>query len=438
MDLISLLRRTIKDHDLFMENELLLVAVSGGVDSMVLLHVLQRLDYSIHVAHVNYHLRGEDSDLDQLEVEKYCNANSISFSVNHMELNSEIGIQQKAREARYAWFSELREELKIQKVVTAHHLNDQAETVLFNLCRGSGLAGASGMAIENNSVVRPLLHLHKKEIVAYAEENKVPYREDASNQSLKYSRNKIRNTVFPPLAKVNKSFVDHIGGFARHASQAEMLIYEVAKLRWDSNSKKTKSGFELDLKFLESLEYSDLLVYYMIAEIEPKSSLRNEVVNLLDSEVGKRVSGSNYMFWRDRNSLVIESLENTDNSSGEIIIEGVGIYSYKNGSISITKSEFDSTENSNQNLIFLPLNFLSKRLLVRPWKPGDSLRPFGMKGRQKVSDVLTQKKVSMPDKGKVNVLECEGEILWLLGFRASEFTRVSKSDPNCLKLLIIA
>lgn len=436
MDLISRLRKTIKDHGLFMENESLLVAVSGGVDSMALLHALQYLGYPIYAAHVNYHLRGEDSDLDQQAVEDYCNATSIPFFVNHLELASGQGIQEKAREARYTWFSELRKDLKLNKVVTAHHLNDQAETVLFNLCRGSGLAGASGMAMENNSVVRPLLFMPKEEIVAYAKENNVSYREDVSNQSLKYSRNRIRNAVFPSLTEVNTAFVNHIGGFSHHASQADLLISEVAKSKWDSNNKKTSNGFQLDLQFLEGSDYSDLLLYYMLAELEPKPSLRNEVVNLARSAVGKKVAGSNYVFWRDRISLVIESIEKEEELTTEIIVQGTGIYAYKNGSLCITESVFDSTEKPNVNLIFLPLKYGAKKLSIRAWESGDSIRPFGMKGRQKVSDILIQKKVPMPEKSNVTVLECEGEILWVLGLRASEFTRVVESDQKTLKLLI--
>lgn len=436
MDLISRLRKTIKDHGLFMENESLLVAVSGGVDSMALLHALQYLGYPIYAAHVNYHLRGEDSDLDQQAVEDYCNATSIPFFVNHLELASGQGIQEKAREARYTWFSELRKDLKLNKVVTAHHLNDQAETVLFNLCRGSGLAGASGMALENNSVVRPLLFMPKEEIVAYAKENNVSYREDVSNQSLKYSRNRIRNAVFPSLTEVNSAFVNHIGGFSHHASQADLLISEVAKSKWDSNNKKTANGFQLDLQFLEGSDYSDLLLYYMLSELEPKPSLRNEVVNLARSAVGKKVAGSNYVFWRDRISLVIESIEKEEELTTEIIAQGTGVYAYKNGSLCITESVFDSTEKPNVNLIFLPLKYGSKKLSIRAWESGDSIRPFGMKGRQKVSDILIQKKVPMPEKSNVTVLECEGEILWVLGLRASEFTRVVESDQKTLKLLI--
>ena len=436
MDLISRLRKTIKDHGLFMENESLLVAVSGGVDSMALLHALQYLGYPIYAAHVNYHLRGEDSDLDQQAVEDYCNATSIPFFVNHLELASGQGIQEKAREARYTWFSELRKDLKLNKVVTAHHLNDQAETVLFNLCRGSGLAGASGMALENNSVVRPLLFMPKEEIVAYAKENNVSYREDVSNQSLKYSRNRIRNAVFPSLTEVNSAFVNHIGGFSHHASQADLLISEVAKSKWDSNNKKTANGFQLDLRFLEGSDYSDLLLYYMLAELEPRPSLRNEVVNLARSAVGKKVAGSNYVFWRDRISLVIESVEKEEELTTEIIVQGTGIYAYKNGSLCITESVFDSTEKPNVNLIYLPLEYGSKKLSIRVWESGDSIRPFGMKGRQKVSDILIQKKVPMPEKSNVTVLECEGEILWVLGLRASEFTRVFESKNKELKLLI--
>ena len=436
MDLISRLRKTIKNHELFMENESLLVAVSGGVDSMALLHALQYLGYPIHAAHVNYHLRGEDSDLDQQAVEDYCNATSIPFSVKHLELTSGQGIQEKAREARYAWFSELREDFKLNKVVTAHHLNDQAETVLFNLCRGSGLAGASGMALENNSVVRPLLYIHKEEIVAYAKENNVSYREDASNQSLKYSRNRIRNAVFPSLAKVNSSFVNHIGGFSHHASQAELLISEVAKSKWDSNNKKTANGFQLDLLFLEGSDYSDLLLYYMLAELEPKASLRNEVVSLARSAAGKKVAGSSYLFWRDRSCLVIESIKKEEALTTEIIVQGTGDYVYKNGSLLITEAVFDSTEKPNANLIFLPLEYGAKKLSIRAWKSGDSIRPFGMKGRQKVSDILIQKKVPMPEKSNITVLECEGEILWVMGLRASEFTRVCESGHKTLKLLI--
>ncbi len=438
MQLIKLLQENITVHQLIEKDELLLLAVSGGADSMALLSALQYLEYNLHVAHVNYHLRGEDSNLDEIVVSDYCKANSIPISIKHAEISSKHGVQQEARKIRYEWFHQLMEEFYVSKVLTAHHQNDQAETVLFNLCRGAGIGGSKGMSMKRDGLIRPFLNIPQSEILSYVKESNVPYRRDASNSSNKYSRNKIRNEVFPLLDELNGAFVKNISEFSSHASQAEMLIIEQANLNWDSKSKRTTTGYVLEVEQMLAWGYRDLMLFYMLAPLEESASVRGEVVKLLDSQTGKRVEGSTYTFWRDRRNLILD--KSTIQTEGDFVlkIDSLRKYSLLNKTLLISEEKVTFSKDLGIDFIYLKSTIRLEDLSVRVWKNGDSFQPFGMKGRQKVSDLLIQKKIPVSQKKSTLVLVHKEEVIWVIGLRASEFTSIANKEIKHYKLLITA
>ena len=227
--MIDKFEQYIAKNNLFNKGTPLLIACSGGVDSMVLLDILQKLEYNILVAHCNFKLRGAESDADTAFVKKYCEENNIKYFIKEFDTTKykkehKISTQVAARNLRYEWFEQIRIENKIHFIVTAHHADDQLETILLNFAKGTGLNGLIGMKAKNNFIVRPMLQISKAEILNYATENKIEFREDSSNESIDYTRNKIRHQILPILNEINSSIVYNIDDFSQRMKDISLLL----------------------------------------------------------------------------------------------------------------------------------------------------------------------------------------------------------------------
>jgi len=434
MNLVKHLEKEIQSHH-FSEKRFLL-AVSGGEDSMALLHAFHKTGYPILVAHVNYKLRGIESDLDQKLVENYCKANNIECYTNSEEIQTSKGIQEKARELRYRWFEKLKEITKHDIVVTAHHKSDSVETVLFNLVRGSGLSGLSGITTFSNGVFRPLIHVNKTDISAFVISEAVQFRLDKSNLESKYSRNKIRNEIIPLLEQVNSGAVSHIHESASTLRQANSLVkYTVNKI-WDSNITKEDERLKLKLDVWVNEPFAQTVLF----EIGLKSGLNSqeskEVTKLLSSSSGKAIITSRYRAWRNRGEVIFQPIEVSNSKEFYLEIPVEGAYDLPNATIDLCTVKNDSVFEDDMTVLNCAVEELKWPLVIRSWRAGDRFRPFGMLGTQKVSDLLTQKKISLLEKQNILVLENAGEILWVLGVRTSEFTRVKPESKYFLKALI--
>jgi len=417
----------------------LLVAVSGGKDSMVLLHALQSLDAQFSVAHMNYQLRGEDSLLDQKQVVDYCKANDIECHVKAVSLDPKSGVQAKARELRYSWFKELLSQENLDLIVTAHHLSDQVETVMFNLARGSGIAGVGGMIGETGRVIRPLLHTEKSRIDEYQQSFNVPVRKDVSNDSLKYSRNRLRHQVVPVLKELNSQSEKHVSEFADQLQLINSFLQKEAKEFWESNSNKVERGCEISLSSFRDLNQQTVLWPYILELLNEEKALANELLILSSRSSGKRLIGVNWVVFKDRDKFIFTPL--LDSKAAELTplsLTTAGVYSYGNHTLELRKVSPSATRDY-QTSIYLPLQFTVWPLTLRPWKDGDRFIPFGMKGVKKISDFLIQEKTPLVRKREVLVLEMQGKIIWVVGMRASEETRVSPSykqellEVSCLR-----
>lgn len=435
MNIVNHITHFLKEHLPDYTSKSYLVAVSGGVDSMVLLHALQCLEITISVAHVNYQLRGRDSDLDADLVHNYCKANHIEHFQLNAEMTGKVGVQEEARVLRYSWFQELLEKKRLDVIITAHHLDDQAETILQKLCRGTGLGGASGMRAVNGHVLRPLLEISKAALESHAEANEVPFRTDRSNAKNDYTRNRIRNVVFPELEQINTHAKKHISGFGVIVSQAESLAKAEAKRVWDSNSSTTDSGHLLSLSSWINSHYASLIFHYILEELDVPGIHTSEVFKLSKSNSGKKITTPPYVIWKDRDSLIFERDVPLVNEF-KCVINSEGSFDLPQGKITLKTQALETPFILDSNAIYFSLERLTWPLIIRTWKPGDSFLPFGMKGRQKVSDLLIQKKVRMAKKKEVLVLEHRNEIIWVIGIRSSEYTRVSADNSKMLKILL--
>ena len=417
------------------ESKKYLLAVSGGVDSMVMLHTFQQTDLNFTVAHCNFNLRAEESDSDTIFVEEYCKENDINLhvksfdTINYASLNK-VNIQIAARELRYHWFYELIRDYGYDYIVTAHHLNDQIETFFINSLRAPGVKGLLGIPEKNDKIIRPYLNISRNQIVSYAQDNNIHWREDSSNASDKYIRNKIRHFIVPILEEMHTDVYANFDKMFQNLKEDECLkqlyIDDIQKqyctevgnqlhIDWEI-LKQTPQGF-LKLKhFLRNYGFNDA----------------DEIKKITESKTGKSIIYSNYELLKNRENLILRKIDEEDNVSNTIFIE-------------------ENVEQKNITLIFENRSssiFLRYKkdiqvdadLLVRPIiarKPieSDYFQPLGMKGRKKISKYLKDIKLSKFDKEEVYVLvNGDNQIIWVIGLQQDDRFKVKSETKNVIKI----
>lgn len=437
MNLLQKVNSTIKQYCLVHPDERLLIAVSGGIDSMVLLHLMKQSGYHIGVAHMNFSMRGNDSELDMELVKNFCSAHDITLyikKVNTIEFadDNQLSIQMAARKLRYTWFNEILEENNYQRLVTAHHADDQAETVLLQLLRG--LPGLSGMKFKSDKLIRPLLHIPKTELIQWAEAHHVPYRNDASNDENDYQRNYLRNKIIPLLLRINPSLTTTLVKSAEiNQDQNELLLYAVREFSKDQiiqendlvriklDELKTKPGFRTILHFiLLQWKFNPHVIQDLIDSIEIS---------------GRKFVSSTHILTTARNELIIE--ERKADFAEDITINHLpfhvetpfGTFSGANADVP------DQLNNTASNIMYADAEKLRFPLTVRSWKNGDSFHPLGMKGRKKISDLFTDEKLSIPEKKRVPVFVSDNRVAWVCGFRMDENFRITADTRSVVKIV---
>jgi tRNA(Ile)-lysidine synthase len=403
-----------------------LLACSGGCDSMVLACLLSEAGIDFEAAHVNYGLRGEESDGDEALVRDFFSEKGILLHVFHPvdEFKEKKGesVQMIARELRYGWFWQLLEENGLEAVFTGHHQNDQAETVLLNLSRGTGLRGLRGMLPVQGKVLRPLLDFSRQELYEYAGRHGIPFRNDSSNSGTKYRRNYIRHEVLPVMEKLNPRLVEHIAETARISAGAWQMLEGVLE-------KKKRKYFLGNGRYSRSLageEQAGLLLYYIL---EPYG-LEKYTGQILSPHTvtGAVFLSSEYMLLADREYWLVRK-------RNQASLPEARLYTGKMlrwGSWEIRAEVADLAEE------FPPVSAgawisaenLQWPLIVRPWKQGDAMQPLGMKGKKKLSDIFTEAKVSRFEKSSIPVICSGSEIICVSGFRVSELYKAKSPGKN--------
>ncbi|MFD1096459.1 tRNA lysidine(34) synthetase TilS [Salegentibacter chungangensis] len=413
----------------------LLLAVSGGVDSVVLARLCEkaRLDFSI--AHCNFNLRGEESDKDQQFVEDLAEDLDVAmysqnFDTEKYAEDKGISIQMAARELRYDWFDELRNLFKFDYVLTAHHANDNLETFLINLVRGTGLEGLSGIKVENNKIIRPLLEFTRKEIEEYAKRENIDWREDSSNASTKYMRNKIRHDIVPALEDLNPQLLQSFAQTQSHLKENQDLVEDYISLIYPKIVRKDKYGYSLDINFLKKIPHPKSVLYQLLKSFG--FTEWDDVFNLMEAQSGKMVFSGTHRLIKDRESLILTEIIPENNNSTFRIEEGEDFAMLPAGTFHI--SEVSEIEETGPSCIYVNKEKLEFPLILRKWKQGDYFYPFGMKGKKKLSDFFKDKKLSLPEKENSWLL-CSGEkIVWVVNQRADDRFAISAPDQKILKI----
>ena len=418
----------IEENKLFAFSDKVLVALSGGADSVALLRVLIDLGYTCECAHCNFHLRGEESDRDEQFVRSLCQEHQIPLHVKHFETESyakekQISIEMAARELRYAWFEELRNETKSMVIAVAHHRDDSVETFLLNLIRGTGINGLKGIQAKNGCIVRPLLETSRENIQDYLNYLKQDYVTDSTNLQDEYMRNKIRLNLLPMMKEMNPSIMESIQNTAEKLAEAAKIYNHNRKVILETSIQITSDGYMLPIRTILEDTAPQSLLHEWLSPVGFNSSQIKDIHQALKNEQsGKLFISNKWELLRDRDFLILKPKQKEENIP-EISIETIEI-------------DNDFILLKDKNIACLDADKVALPLEIRKWKKGDKFVPFGMKGKKKVSDYLTDKKFSLFQKEKKYVACSEGKIVWLVGERTDERFKITERTQRALILKI--
>ncbi len=423
------------EHKLFTRNQRILVAVSGGIDSVVLVHLLASMRVPLGIAHCNFGLRGGESDADELFVESLATQLNVpfykkSFDTRKYAENQGISTQMAARDLRYAWFHELIDAHGFDLIAIANQKNDDIETAFINLTRGTGIKGITGIPVKKGKVIRPLLFAKRSSIKAYAKREGVNWREDSSNASTHYVRNKIRHEVIPVLQSINPDLENTFSENMERFQQVEALLNgHTAALRKRVLT-TTPNGITIKSSTLQKEQHLALMLFELLREYGFNRAQVRSIEEALIGIPGKQFFSATHRLLIDRESLMIEPLNSTGNTDPVRINRDTQSISHP---IGLTFKQLKLSEvklTTTATKAYLDADKLLFPIKIRPWKSGDQFKPLGMKGNKKLSDFFIDKKVPVHIKERTFVLESAGEIAWVIGHRISETFKIGDDTEN--------
>lgn len=436
----------VSSEKLFSVGDHLFLAVSGGLDSVVLTDIMDKLGYSFSIAHCNFGLRGDESNRDQDFVRELANRYKVSFYTKTFDtagyaLANKCSIQEAARQLRYDWFETIIKEQSLQKsnqkfrLLTAHHLDDNIETLLMNFFKGTGIAGLRGMLPLTEKIARPLLFARRIDLENYASVNGLSWVEDSSNLEDKYSRNYFRHHLIPLVEKVYPQAIYNLADNLERFRDIEQL-YQISIERLIKNLVVEK-GNELHIP-VEKLRLSPAVKTIIFEITRPfgfSSAQADEVLKLIDSQTGKYILSATHRILKNRNWLIISPIEDLEQSL--FIVESIPVdIFFPAGKLSIRKSnpgEKDIQQAGNM-VAFLDVSEITFPLIIRKWKAGDYFYPLGMRKKKKIARFLIDLKKSKGEKENIWVIESDKRIIWIPGLRLDDRFKIKPSSSNIFKM----
>ena len=426
-------QKYVAERDMFSTQDRILVAVSGGVDSMVMLALFAESGYRIGVAHCNFQLRGPEAEEDELLVEEMAGRYGLPFYNRRFDTMREVeatgeSVQMAARRLRYTWFDALCAEHGYSHIAIAHQADDSAETFFINLLRGTGLRGLTGIHVINGKVVRPLLFATRKDIVEYALNHKIPYREDSSNSSTKY--------IIPRIREISPHFMATMTATVERLTEAQRFIDRGMDVIRHEAIHREGDTEVIDLSRIAEGMPMKLVLFELLRPYGFHGEVIDKLYLALEREsTGRRFYAKDRVVYLDRGRLVVTPIPEDDECAVEVLPDtqrkyvGGGVVLFEH----LTIDDIDCLQQPD-NVALIDEDKLHYPMVLRRWKEGDSFQPFGMEGHKKVSDYLIDAKVSLPDKSRQFVLVSGGQIVWLVGRRVDERFRIDASTENVLKL----
>lgn len=441
--LLANFQRYIQDNELLVPGERVLLTVSGGVDSMVMLSLFARSGYDIGVAHCNFQLRGPEAEEDEVLVEREAAKYGVPYYNTRFDTAAEMertgeSVQMAARRLRYEWFDRLSREHGYRTVAIAHHADDSIETFFINLFRGTGLRGLTGIHQVNGKIVRPLLFASRRDILEYAMAHKIAFREDSSNRSTKYLRNKIRLGLVPRMREISPKFTQVMSANVKRLTDAQLFITRsIEMIRREAESRENDFIVIDPAKIHPGLP-ADFVIYELMST---GYGFRGDAIDALNKSLatgvsGKRFYARDYMAYIDRGRIVITPVAPDD--ACETAVERDAVRTFCGNSVLYyTNLDIDNVESLHvpEHIALIDADKLHYPLHVRRWNDGDHFIPLGMEGHKKVSDFLIDEKVPLAEKQRQFVLLDGDRIVWLIGRRIDERYKVGPETENILKIV---
>ena len=432
--MVTAFKKHIAAHFPALADQKILVACSGGLDSIVLLHLLQKIGFTLGVAHCNFKLRGAHSDADLSFVETIAGNLGVPvfttvFDTKTYAKTQGVSTQVAARELRYQWFYSTARANGYDRIATGHHADDDLETFFINLSRVTGLRGLTGIASNTEQVIRPLLPFSRAQIMQFAKKEELFWREDSSNSTRDYLRNKLRLDVIPAFKGVNKTVLQNFQQTQQHLKESQALLEDYITLVTKLVVSQTDAGYEIDIKQLQALPNTNTLLFELLYPYGFTDF--KAIASILESEVGKKVLSKQYVLQKDRNHLVLTTKE-------QVVDPHVYCIDAKQQScttpIKLNFTEVAQVGEHEPHSLYVDAGKLTYPLKVRAWRLDDVFHPFGMKGKKKLTKFFKDEKLSLLSKNSVWVLESGDEIVWVIGLRPDDRYKVTSATKEVLKI----
>ena len=433
-DLYTRFKLHVEENKFFNNTDRLFLAISGGLDSVVLAHLLKKMNCRFTLLHCNFQLRGEESERDQQFVMTLSNAmgvecKCVSFETEEYTKKWKKGVQETARKLRYDWFDKVITEEKQEGsnafILTAHHADDQIETIAFHFLRGTGIAGLQGMKPKDGKIIRPLLLFTRKEINEYALQHNIKWVEDSSNQDSDYTRNLFRNKVFPIIEDIIPSFRQNIINNSKRFADVELLYQQRLGQIRKKLIERRDDGFAIAVNKLKNCQPLDTVIHELFAEFGFHPTQVEEIKKMLSAHTGAHIQSETFRVLKNRNWLLIDPVHNV--SSGVFVIER------NDSTLPLENQRMEFSFKEGQHILDNPLvacidaDSIEFPLVLRPWKKGDYFYPLGMKKKKKISRFMIDIKLSILEKERQYVLESNKKIIWLVGKRLDDRCKISAS-----------
>ncbi|MBR3799823.1 MAG: tRNA lysidine(34) synthetase TilS [Bacteroidales bacterium] len=412
----------------------LLCAVSGGIDSMVMLSLLNEMNYECVVAHCNFRLRGDESDGDEQFVREMCEKMYIPCFVNTFDTHkfadeTGLSIQMAARKLRYDWFYELAEKESCSYIALAHNSDDQVETAILNFARGTGIRGVSGMKPLAGKLFRPLIEVSRADIVQISTEDNIPFHNDSTNATTKYARNKVRHLVIPLLEEINVAAKENILKSVSYFAETERIMNDYVRRAKEAAMSSSNGLLRIDVaKIMQTAAPSTVLFEMLIGEGVPKP-LASESVCLLEAQTGRKCEMDGVEIVRNREYIEVQKSVG-ENDESVVTVNAIGELKKYGFEISFAYCDDDFVFDKNPQVAYIDVKKLKFPLTLRKWNFGDKFMPLGMKGMRKLSDFFKDEKLSQAEKSNVRILESDGKIVWVVGMRIDERFKFDKDTKE--------